>query len=79
MSEEEREIINRELERIEKEENIKILFAVESGSRAWGFESKDSDFDVRFVYIRPLSWYLSVSKRKDTLEFMINKDLDLAG
>ena len=75
MSEEEREIINRELERIEKEENIKILFAVESGSRAWGFESKDSDFDVRFVYIRPLSWYLSVSKRKDTLEFMINKDL----
>ena len=79
MSEEERKIINRELERIEKEENIKILFAVESGSRAWGFESKDSDFDVRFVYVSPLSWYLSVSKRKDTMEVMINKDLDLAG
>ncbi|EEL72717.1 hypothetical protein bcere0026_3290 [Bacillus mycoides] len=43
--------IELELERIEKENDVKILFAVESGSRAWGFPSKDSDYDVRFVYI----------------------------
>ena len=38
-----REKIRLELERIEKENDVKILFAVESGSRAWGFPSKDSD------------------------------------
>ena len=47
-----REKIELELERIEKENDVKILFAVESGS-AWGFPSKDSDYDVRFVYIHP--------------------------
>ena len=72
-------IITNELKALEKKENIKILFAVESGSRAWGFESKDSDYDVRFVYIRPLEWYMSISKRKDTLEVMINEELDFAG
>ena len=46
-----REKIKLELERIEKENDVKILFAVESGSRAWGFPSKDSDYDVRFVYM----------------------------
>ena len=79
MSENERNIIINELEALEKKENIKILFAVESGSRAWGFESKDSDYDVRFVYVRPLEWYMSISKRKNTLEVMIDKDLDFAG
>ena len=74
-----RNIITNELKALEKKENIKILFAVESGSRAWGFESKDSDYDVRFVYIRPLEWYMSISKRKETLEVMINDDLDFAG
>ena len=74
-----RNIISNELKELEKKENIKILFAVESGSRAWGFESKDSDYDVRFVYVRPLDWYMSISKRKNTLEVMINEDLDFAG
>ena len=74
-----RHIILNELKELEKKENIKILFAVESGSRAWGFESKDSDYDVRFVYVRPLEWYMSISKRKNTLEVMINEDLDFAG
>jgi hypothetical protein len=45
------EIVNRKLPEIEKEHNVKILYAVESGSRAWGFESPDSDFDVRFIYV----------------------------
>ena len=79
MSDNERELITGELLALEKKENIKILFAVESGSRAWGFESKDSDYDVRFVYVRPLEWYMSISRRKDTLEVMINEDLDFAG
>lgn len=48
-----REKIRLELARIEQENDVKILFAVESGSRAWGFPSKDSDYDVRFVYMHP--------------------------
>ncbi len=43
---------------IEKEHDVKILYAVESGSRAWGFESTDSDYDIRFIYAHPKNWYL---------------------
>ncbi|WP_352418966.1 nucleotidyltransferase domain-containing protein [Proteiniborus sp.] len=53
-----KEKIISELKRIEQEEQIKILFAVESGSRAWGFPSKDSDYDARFVYIYTLRMVL---------------------
>lgn len=56
------EILSR-LEQIEREEEVRILFAVESGSRAWGFESQDSDWDVRFIYARPINWYLRPSWR----------------
>ena len=52
------ELICRKLSEIEKKENVKILLAVESGSRAWGFASPDSDYDVRFIYIRPKEDYL---------------------
>ena len=79
MSEEEREIINRELARIEKEENIKILLAVESGSRAWGFASPDSDYDVRFVYIRRLEDYLRLDTIRDVIELPIDDVLDING
>ncbi|HDR7793251.1 TPA: nucleotidyltransferase domain-containing protein [Bacillus luti] len=68
-----------ELERIEKENDVKILFAVESGSRAWGFPSKDSDYDVRFVYIRPIEWYLSIDDKRDVIEYPINDELDISG
>ena len=69
-----------ELDRIEAEENLKILYACESGSRAWGFESKDSDYDVRFFYIRPPAWYLSIQNRRDVIERMLeNRLLDLVG
>ena len=47
--------VNQELNKIEKEFDIHILYAVESGSRGWGFANEDSDYDVRFYYIRPLS------------------------
>jgi predicted nucleotidyltransferase len=56
-----------------------VLYACESGSRAWGFESVDSDWDVRFLYVRPRNWYLSIRERRDVVEAMLPDDLDLAG
>lgn len=73
------DVIIEKLKTIEKEEDIKILFAVESGSRAWGFPSKDSDYDVRFIYIHTLDWYLSIDKKRDVLEYPINDLLDISG
>lgn len=64
---------------IEKENNINILYAVESGSRGWGFASKDSDYDVRFIYIHPAEWYLSIEDKKDFIEIPINDLLDING
>jgi len=52
--------IRKELHRLEQQHDIKILYAVESGSRAWGFASIDSDWDVRFIYIHRLDWYLGI-------------------
>ena len=63
---------------IEKMKNVKILYACETGSRAWGFPSPDSDYDVRFIYMHERDWYLSLSQRKDTIEHM-NGDLDITG
>ena len=57
-----RETIIRKLHEIEKTENVRILLAVESGSRAWGFASPDSDYDVRFIYVRPKEDYLRLEK-----------------
>jgi len=56
--------IHAELDIIEDKENLTILLAVESGSRAWGFASPDSDYDVRFIYIHPREFYLKLEKRK---------------
>jgi len=74
-----KEEILEELLRLERKLNIKILYAVESGSRAWGFESKDSDWDVRFIYIHPLDWYLAIDEKKDSIEEMLPNDIDLSG
>ena len=52
--------IKERLSQIEKRENIRIIYACESGSRAWGFASPDSDYDVRFVFVRPVQDYLRV-------------------
>jgi predicted nucleotidyltransferase len=67
------------LRNLETEKKIKILYAVESGSRAWGFESKNSDWDVRFIYIHNRDWYLSIDDKKDTTELNLPDDLDLSG
>jgi predicted nucleotidyltransferase len=71
--------ITEALRKLETEKNIKILYSVESGSRAWGFESKNSDWDVRFFYIHNLDWYLSIEDKKDTIEENLPGDLDLSG
>ncbi|HET9504436.1 MAG TPA: nucleotidyltransferase domain-containing protein [Hymenobacter sp.] len=59
--------------------NIQILYACESGSRAWGFPSPDSDYDVRFIYVHPRDWYLGLDEGPDTLNFPVDDELDLAG
>ena len=53
------------LAEIEKSERVRICLAVESGSRAWGFPSADSDYDVRFIYARHTDWYLSIEDGRD--------------
>ena len=74
------EILHR-LSEIEKEENVTIFYACESGSRAWGFPSEDSDYDVRFLYLRQSNWYLSidVEEKRDVIERPINDLFDISG
>lgn len=62
-----------------EEENITIFYACESGSRAWGFPSPDSDYDVRFIYAHPRNWYLSLFEERDVIEQPINDLLDISG
>jgi predicted nucleotidyltransferase len=71
--------IIREIEKLELEKNIKVLYAVESGSRAWGFASTNSDWDVRLIYIHQQDWYLSIEDKKDNLEFILPNDIDISG
>ncbi|MBD3178319.1 MAG: nucleotidyltransferase domain-containing protein [Candidatus Latescibacteria bacterium] len=75
------EIIRNKLIEIEKSEDVKICLAVESGSRAWGFPSADSDYDVRFIYIRRPRWYLSLEleRKPDVIEMSENSILDMVG
>jgi uncharacterized protein len=68
-----------DLERIEGDENVRILFAVESGSRAWGFPSPDSDYDARFLYAQTPDWYLSLEPGRDVIELPILDDFDING
>jgi uncharacterized protein len=74
-----RDRIIAELQNIEKRENVRVLYAVESGSRAWGFPSQDSDYDIRFLYVRPLSFYLSIVTGRDVIEQPIDARLDISG
>lgn len=73
--------IMRRLAAAETEHDVRILYAVESGSRAWGFSSPDSDYDVRFIYAHQKDWYLSfdIEKRRDVIEYPIVDELDCGG
>lgn len=75
------EIIEPALLKIQREQNFRIVYACESGSRAWGFPSEDSDYDVRFIYINPPDWYLSVNleNQPDVFELPITDSLDING
>ena len=67
------------LSEVERKHGVRILYACESGSRAWGFASPDSDFDIRFLYARKNSEYLHVFEGGDTIEIPIEDDLDPGG
>jgi len=71
--------IMEELAAIEARHEVTVLFACESGSRGWGFASPDSDYDVRFIYVNRLPWYLTVTPRRDVIELPISGELDING
>lgn len=76
-----RQEIMRRIHAAEAEHNVRVLYAIESGSRAWGFASPNSDYDVRFVYARPQDWYLSidVENKRDVIEYPIVDEIDING
>lgn len=71
--------ITEKLAEIEERENVKVLYAVESGSRAWGVESPDSDYDVRFIYARSKNDYLRLEETRDVIEWQLDEVLDING
>ncbi len=81
ISSEIREEILKRLRRAESEHEVRVLYACESGSRAWNFASPDSDYDVRFIYVRPQDWYLSfdVERQRDVIEYPVVDDIDCNG
>ena len=73
------EAIQNNLKEIESEYGVRILYAVESGSRAWGVASPDSDYDVRFVYVRPTMDYIRLDEPRDVIEWKLDEVLDING
>ena len=73
------DIVLHRLGEIEEEHNVQIMYAIESGSRAWGFESEDSDYDVRFIYKHKVDWYLSILPKRDVIEYPIVDEMDYSG
>lgn len=71
--------IRNALTHVEDTYQVRVLYACESGSRAWGIPSQDSDYDVRFIYIHPPDWYLSIDEGKDVIELPIHDRLDVSG
>jgi uncharacterized protein len=71
--------IMKEIKRLKEENEVRVLFAVEAGSRTWGVSSENSDYDVRFVYIHKIEWYLSIDEKRDVIELPVDKSLDMSG
>ena len=74
-----RKTILQGLDTIEADHDVIVLYAAESGSRAWGFASPDSDYDVRFIYRHKAAWYTSILEQRDVIELPIEEDLDISG
>jgi len=74
-----RERVMATLQDIEQRHDVRVLLACESGSRGWGFASPDSDYDVRFLYVHKLDWYLRVAPQRDVIELPIDDELDVSG
>ena len=72
-------LIQEKLREIEQKESVNILYAVESGSRSWGFASPDSDYDVRFIYVRTPRDYLRLDQKRDVIEWEMNEVYDING
>lgn len=83
VSSEAKTLIENRLATIANEHQVSIIYACESGSRAWGFPSPDSDYDVRFIYSHPLEWYLAIEEGEDVIDLPIEDSpaglLDLGG
>ena len=73
--------ILRRIQAAETEYGVRVLYAIESGSRAWGFASPNSDYDVRFIYAHPKDWYVAVDleEKRDVIEYDIVDDIDING
>lgn len=71
--------IQEKLAELERANDVQILYACESGSRAWGFASPDSDYDVRFIYTHGRNHYLSIGNKRDVIELPVNEVLDIGG
>ena len=71
--------IKDKLIQIEADHEVRILWAIESGSRSWGFESPDSDYDVRFIYANKPDWYMTIEEGRDVIELPVNEVLDISG
>ena len=74
-----KEIIIEKIKEIEREKDVRVIHAVESGSRAWGFASPDSDYDVRFIYVQHTAEYLKLNRRRDVIECQLDETLDING
>ncbi|MEC5144678.1 nucleotidyltransferase domain-containing protein [Chitinophaga sp. 212800010-3] len=74
-----KDIILEKIKELEEENQVKVLYACESGSRAWGFASPDSDYDVRYIYARERDSYLSIVDQRDVLELPVDEVLDISG
>lgn len=74
-----KEQIQSEINRLAVEQQIRVLYACESGSRAWGFASPDSDYDVRLIYLNTTEWYLSVLPKDENIDIFADNDLDING